>query len=203
MNVSPWILGAAALVPIAGAVAGTKMSTDLIGVHADVTASLPEASSGITAAPPIARERLPDHYAMETPEGRIEVAELAWYGRFRDQARYYRSAWEDGYDLDAELDRMEVRWNLEDSTSRAAAALDARQPDMVRARPSARYAEAPHYAALEKQRTGEDPRTTDVGVVEIAPEVEAEPVAERVASLEIEVPGPRVVDVSDELGLQD
>ncbi|WP_340588889.1 hypothetical protein [Erythrobacter alti] len=86
MKISPWILGAAALVPIAGAVAGASVSTDPIGVTQDVTALLPERPL-VSNKAPMHRESLPNHYALETPEGVVEVADLALRGRHPDRYR--------------------------------------------------------------------------------------------------------------------
>ncbi|KLE34746.1 hypothetical protein [Aurantiacibacter luteus] len=175
MNISPWILAAAVAVPLAGAVAGHAMSTDPIGVRSDVTASLPQTSAiqaGAAGNP--TRDRLPDHYAMETPEGRVEVAELALRGRYRDRSRWGQSdPYAGDYDIDAELARMEARWKIEESEANAAAALDARQPQLARSEPTVRYAQAPHYAAMSEARTGEP--TADVIEVPAPAEPAASP----------------------------
>ena len=200
MKVSPWILGAAALVPVAGALAGSNIGTEPVGLHDDVIASLPETSASYErGGPALEQERLPDHYAMETPEGRVEIADLALRGRYRDQSRYgQRTSYSDGYDLDAELDRMEARWDIDASTSRAAAALDAQQPSLPRAKP--RYAQAPHYASMQQARVGENAAEVADGVIEIA---EPEPAPVRVAALQTSTaPTARNIDVGAELSLQ-
>ena len=154
MKISPWILGAAIAVPFAGAIAGSHIGTEPIGTMEDVSAFLPEQRIGPDAiGQRIAQsERTPDHYAMETPEGRVEVYELAMRGRYADR---FRTVSRDSYDYEADIDRMEARWDVDESTSRAAAVLDAQQP---RIRPDDRYGavEAPHYAAMQFADTGRD-----------------------------------------------
>lgn len=139
MKVSPWILGACALVPIAGAVAGASVNTTPL---APVTASsIPEGSPIVVAdASPVTRERLPDHYDMQTPEGLVEVHELRMRGQHRDQWRAAR-AYEARYEAD--LAAMESRWAVRDTESRAAAALDAAQPRVPENRVAAASAPAP------------------------------------------------------------
>ena len=203
MKVSPWILGAAALVPAAGAYAGSNIGTDPIGLHADVTESIPaQASAYEAAAQKLDQDRLPDHYAMETPEGRVEIADLALRGRYRDRGYDRQVAHFDDYDLDAELTRMEKRWDVDASTSRAAAALDAQQPRIERVRTTPRYAEAPHYTAMQQARVGQNASEIADGVIEVADTAQPE-TPTRVAALETRsVPKPRAIDVQAELALQ-
>ncbi len=98
MKIPPWILGACALVPVAGAVAG--MSVNTTPLAAETASTIPEGSPIMVAdAAPVTRERLPDHYAMETPDGRVEVHELAMRGRDHDcwlQARSSEARYEAG-----------------------------------------------------------------------------------------------------------
>ncbi|GGD45013.1 hypothetical protein GRI62_10275 [Erythrobacter arachoides] len=196
MNISPWILGVAALVPIAGAFAGQAMSTDPVGIHADAISSMP-AHSGITAGSgaELEQQRLPDHYAMDTPHGRVEVADLAWRGRYRDRARYgYRSDYSDDLDIEAEMARMDTQWGSHTDSGNAAAFVGAQQqPNLARVEPTSRYAEAPHYAAMRDARTGEDQvRAAD------APS----PAATAPISIAID-PRPRNIDVGVALALTD
>ncbi len=195
MKVSPWFLGAAAVVPIAGAVIGSHMSTDPVGQRADVTETLPVGSTAVYAnANPRTSERLPDHYAMETPEGVVEVKELAMRGRYRDR---YRTP--DSYDhsYEEEIDTLEARWDSDRLDARAQRALAPSPAPVARtshnAVPTAQP-EAAHYAAMEQARTGEDFRTetTQVadGVIEIQP---AEPA----------IGNARVIDVAGELSALD
>ena len=192
MQISPWILGAVIAVPLAGAVAGNAMSTDPIGISADVTETLPSAQfAHASGTRDLTQERLPDHYAMETPEGRVEVADLGLRGRYRDRARYdAHDPYAGDYDIDAEIARMEARWSVEGSMNRSAAALDAQQPQLARTAPEPRYAEAPHHANMAEARTGE---IAD-GVIDIAAtsEIEAEP-----------SPYGRTIDVGAALAMRD
>lgn len=194
MKITPWILGAAVLVPVTGALIGKNMSTEPIGIHADVTANLPDRPYARAASPVRnTHERLPDHYAVETPEGRIEVSELAWHGRYRDSMRRYTGY--EHYDVDAELARMEARWDVDASTSRAAAALDAQQPRVTR------YAQAPHYAEMERARTGEV-AAGSAPTLAVATQPAPLPGNMRVVSLNSEpAVTPRRVDVRAELAL--
>lgn len=137
MRISPWILGAALLVPATGALAGAKLiKAEPVGT-AEALAALPQQPFHPSRVERLtSQERLPDHYAMETPEGRVEVGELAWRGRYASRVRYA-----DDYDprrgyasLDARWDRIEVarsnRAMMDYNSSVAAAALDAAQPSV-------------------------------------------------------------------------
>lgn len=195
MKVSPWILGAAALVPAAGAVIGSHMSTDPVGQRADVTETLPVGSTAAYAnATPRTAERLPDHYAVKTPDGVVEVHELAMRGRYQD-----RYSAPDGYDhsYEKEIDTLEARWGNDALDARAQRALAQDSAPVARTSHvmiSTTQPEAAHYAALEQARTGEDIRanTTKIadGVTEIAP---AEPT----------IGNARVIDVAGELSALD
>ena len=85
MTFTPHIVGAVAVVAIAGAVSGATIgeSPVLTRGHSD---TLPQAQM-VTAANEAMRngKRPPDHYPLETPQGTIEVAELALHGRLRDR----------------------------------------------------------------------------------------------------------------------
>ena len=103
MKAKPLIVGAFLIAPIVGAVAGQKMSTDPITSISDVSTVLPTASPIAAGdATPLTVERLPDHYAMETPEGRVEVYELAMRGRYAD--RYRPPVYDDAQDSLAVLE---------------------------------------------------------------------------------------------------
>ncbi|APE27994.1 hypothetical protein [Aurantiacibacter gangjinensis] len=156
MKFTPWIVGAAICVPLAGAIAGASMDTDPIGTVTDVTASIPDHSNFAKAdAAPKTQARLPDHYAMETPDGLVEVHELAMRGQDRDRwqaARAYER------EIEAELARLEAGWNEDTSSYRTARRLDAQQPIIRRQDniydAAQRRIEAPHYAAMERADTG-------------------------------------------------
>ncbi|MBX7528562.1 hypothetical protein [Qipengyuania vesicularis] len=85
MKYAPHLLGAIAVVAIVGAVSGASVgdSPILIRGHHE---SLPEARI-VRAANADLRDtsRPPDHYPLETPQGTVEVAELALHGRLRDR----------------------------------------------------------------------------------------------------------------------
>ena len=80
------LLGAAALVAIAGALAGRAIDTSPV-MRDSAGGTLPSAPV-VTAADQGLRtaRSTPDHYAMVTPDGRVEVAEIALRGKMR-QAR--------------------------------------------------------------------------------------------------------------------
>ncbi len=112
MKLSPWILGAAVAVPIAGAVIGSHMSTDPVGVRSDVIDTLPltpaVAHASVTSR---TQPRVPDHYAMETPDGVVEVHELAMRGRFQD---HYRATESYDHSYEEEIATLEARWDDDD-----------------------------------------------------------------------------------------
>lgn len=186
MKFTPWLLGAAILAPVTGAIAGSQMSTEPIGVYADVTASLPDQPIAYNrAGPTLQQERLPDHYPLETPEGRIEVAELAWHGRYRDRVRLVEQAGD--YYAPAGYARIDAAWDeapAYGSSSRAAAALDAQQPSPPRLR----------MVNFE--------RTSPPDVIEVVPDTaEPAPPPAQIAVMQRlpQNPGARIVDVSAEL----
>lgn len=185
MQVSPWILGAAALVPVFGAVAGASLNTEPIGIAADVSASLPERPAiAIADAAPRTQERLPDHYAMETPEGRVEVHELAMRGRHPDRFRAAR-AYEQR--LERDLAALEARWDRDTLDSRAAAALDAQQPSVPQGNRYTQLAAAP-----------QPPEPLDLAEpqpVAAAPRIELAAETPRAVT-------PRRIDVATELSLR-
>lgn len=191
MKLSPWIAGAAALVPVAGAVIGSHMSTDIVGQRADVTQTLPlRTSVAHASATPRTQPRLPNHYAMATPEGVIEVHELTMRGRYQSR---YRASKSYGHSYEGEIDFLELQWD--------SVALDARAQRALKSE-TAPLAQTPHhsigaaqpetvdYTALEQARTGEDIQATTLqiadGVIEIQP---AEPA----------IGNARVIDVAGEL----
>ncbi|MGB3797256.1 MAG: hypothetical protein WA957_13250 [Alteraurantiacibacter sp.] len=164
MKLSPWILGAVALVPIAGAAIGSHMSTDPVGVHQDVLASLPitpQIAHASTTAK--ARPRLPDHYAMETPEGVVEVHELAMRGRLKD--RYgFGQRYEDEYDYsyEADLSAQESLWESdrpEDRAERALSDSDPHTPSTANRPTSSAQPAERYYSVMQEARTGEDIQT--------------------------------------------
>lgn len=85
MRYAPHLLGAIALVAIVGAVSGASVGDSPILVRGHHE-TLPEARI-VRAANADLRDtsRPPDHYPLETPQGTVEVAELALHGRLRDR----------------------------------------------------------------------------------------------------------------------
>ena len=177
MKVTPWILGAAVAVPMIGAFAGTALGTEPIGTAQDVTASLPDHMQlAKGSAAPATQPRLPDHYDMKTPDGTVEVHELAARGRDYE-------GWQDGREraarIEAQLAAMERNWDDTALDARAARALDARQPtigsqDNIYDRRTHQVA-ARHYRAMETAGTGGD--RSDNGRVQMGTAYEAQPVA--------------------------
>ena len=101
MKYAPHIAGAVALITMAGAVSGAAIGDSRI-LQRDHSDSLPEAQL-VTAGNADLRssERPPDHYPLETPDGTLEVAELALHGRMR--ASNDSNWWEQRADNRAEL----------------------------------------------------------------------------------------------------
>ena len=91
MNAKPLIVGALLLAPVIGAVAGQGMSTEPIMSATDLSATLPQTPAiAMGDAATRTTPRLPDHYAMETPEGRVDVDELAMRGRYANRYEPYQ-----------------------------------------------------------------------------------------------------------------
>ena len=86
MQVKPWLVGACTVAAISGAVSGASLGSTPIQNRTD---PLDEIIARQAAAPAQARVTAlaggPDHYALETPEGRIEVRDLESRGLFRDR----------------------------------------------------------------------------------------------------------------------
>lgn len=94
MKATPLFLGACAVASLAGAVSGAAINTSVIQ-HAGVGAGgLPSPSFAFDASDTglAAQEALPDHYALVTPDGRVEVAELANRGLYAQQRFGWREA---------------------------------------------------------------------------------------------------------------
>jgi hypothetical protein len=92
MNAKSLIVGALLIAPAIGLAAGQAISTEPLDEATDVMDTLPERPTiSITTSATPAGRRLPDHYAMETPEGRVEVHELALRGRYADRRQQVES----------------------------------------------------------------------------------------------------------------
>lgn len=85
MKFAPQILGAVAVVAIAGAVSGATIGDSPV-LKRGLTESMPEAPI-VSASNAAMRDskRPPDHYPLKTQDGTIEVAELSLHGRMRDR----------------------------------------------------------------------------------------------------------------------
>ncbi|MGE5952551.1 MAG: hypothetical protein ACM308_02855 [Qipengyuania vulgaris] len=85
MKFTPHILGAVAVVAIAGAVSGATIGESPV-LKRGLTETMPTAPIVSASSAAMRRaERLPDHYPLKTPNGTIEVAELSLHGRMRDR----------------------------------------------------------------------------------------------------------------------
>ncbi len=157
MKFSPWLIAVALAVPVAGAYAGSKMSADPVGPRHDLAQNLPNRQAiAVADASTRTQPRLPDHYAMETPEGTVEVHELAIRGRYSDRVSQY-----DHYQqpVDEDIAAMEADWDEQRLDERAQHALEpAPESRQQSARDALAEQQAPqiaHYAGMEAARTGE------------------------------------------------
>ncbi len=93
MKAKPFFIGACVLASVAGAVGGATTNTIPLqngGIGLDM---LPERHVAFDASESSVPEvALPDHYAMTTPQGRVEVAELATRGLYAQQRFGWREA---------------------------------------------------------------------------------------------------------------
>lgn len=186
MKVKPLIVGAFLIAPIVGAVAGQKMSTDPIASISDVSTTLPTGSPiAADDAAPQTVQRLPDHYAIETPEGRVEVHELAMRGRYAD--RYHPPIYDDSQES---LAMLENDWNGDSLDARAARALSPQQQEEPRPESEYRTPEVAHYSAMESAGTGE-------GASAPSPELESD-----IQIVEPQLATARVIDVQAALAAQ-
>ena len=85
MKFTPHILGAVAIVGIAGAVSGATIgdSPVLTRGHSDTLPEAPIVRAGDNGR--LAAKSPPNHYPLKTPQGTIPVEELALRGRLRDR----------------------------------------------------------------------------------------------------------------------
>jgi hypothetical protein len=86
-------VGACALVSIAGAVSGAAINATPIQQAGIGSEEIRRPAAAFDAADTGYRtESLPDHYAMITPQGRVEVAELSTRGLYAQDRFGYREA---------------------------------------------------------------------------------------------------------------
>ncbi|MFN2098812.1 hypothetical protein [Altererythrobacter sp. MF3-039] len=90
MKVAPMFAGAAVVAACAGTAIGLTLPTKPIAMGGDPLAEIPKHPVSQAAFEP--QRRGPDHYPLQTPEGTIEVHELADHGLYRNRryldARY-------------------------------------------------------------------------------------------------------------------
>lgn len=188
MKRTPAILGAISLALISGAVAGKSIVTEPISTNAGLDAVLPQQHIHPQSAELATVERLPDHYPMTTPEGVIEVSELALRGRYSQ--RSYSAA--DGsfaaepYSYEAPEGRYAYG-----NTSLEAAMLDAAQPDprsgrtLAHVEPETDPADpAPPAPITSAAPVTIEPAVTDEAVEEMQSELLAEPRARYISIAE-------------------
>ena len=159
MKAKPLIVGAFLLAPVMGAVAGQGMSTQPITSTTELSAALPETSAIATqSAATRTAARLPDHYAMETPEGRVEVHELALRGRYADRYDRYET-WQP--EVEENLTMQDARWVDDALDARAERALRPDMPGDARSDAQSRQSvrEPTAHAAVDSLRAGESGRT--------------------------------------------
>ena len=97
MKFTPHMVGAVAVVAIAGAVSGAAIGDSPV-LERGLTETLPETPM-MHASTNSMRDakRPPDHYPLQTPNGTVEVAELSLHGRMRDRGG---DLWWEGRDHD-------------------------------------------------------------------------------------------------------
>ena len=111
MKATPLFLGACALASVAGAVGGATTNTDPIQLGGIGSELLPERHFAFDPSDNEAPQpALPDHYAMTTPDGRVEVAELSTRGLYAQQRFGWREA---SYELPPEpvFEEAESEWS--------------------------------------------------------------------------------------------
>lgn len=86
MKLTPQIVGAVALVGMAGALAGAAIGESPVLARSQ-SDTLPTSTIVTTANASLhTTKNLPDHYPLQTPAGTVEVADLALRGRLRNQS---------------------------------------------------------------------------------------------------------------------
>lgn len=85
MNRTPLILGAIAVASCLGVAVGATVPTEpLSHMRSAAIAEIPRHDSALLDYEDAAKPT-PNHYPLETPEGRIEVAQLSDYGLYRNR----------------------------------------------------------------------------------------------------------------------
>ncbi len=157
MRLSPPWMFALAVTVIGGAVSGASIGTAPVLKRGLDT---PPYQSGHTA-PYMARQTdsaaLPDHYALETPHGRIEAAELALRGRMHEKT-FARTVIEaapppaDPFRQAALTERERAYYGYDTVAPAVAVPADRPRPDLTRqdtAPPGPGYAQTPALSRAE------------------------------------------------------
>ena len=123
MTRTPLILGAIPLTIFAGALVGTAVATEPLKIAADTAYTAPtHAVEDRSLAEAQAMIGPQNQYRMETPDGIVEVSELALRGRFRNRMReqpyYFAGSEDEAYGLDGQQPEFA---NYEQSAEQSAA----------------------------------------------------------------------------------
>ncbi len=195
MKFTPHILGAVAVVAIAGAVSGATIGESPV-LKRGLTETMPEAPI-VRASNAAMRDgkRPPDHYPLKTPNGTIEVAELSLHGRMRDRGG---DLWWEG--RDDERAYMDAGYNFYDTASperieheRRLLAFHGEESIRVQAAPA-----ASQQARVEARLTRAEAPMALAEPAEVTP---AEP--EIQSATEASIGNSRTVDVSAALARRD
>ncbi|MBX7539585.1 hypothetical protein [Qipengyuania sphaerica] len=175
MKYAPHVLGAVAVVTIAGAVSGATIGESPM-LQRGQTDTLPQAQivSASNAAMDSSR-RPPDHYPLKTPEGTIEVAELALHGRLRNRGgdMWWEGRSDDRVDLSAGYDFYETASPERIAREERLLAFHGEQPQeqvrhverqvMTRAEAPMALAEPVELAVAEAAPVAREPEPTSIG----------------------------------------
>ena len=194
MKFTPHILGAVAVVAIAGAVSGATIgdSPVLDRGQTDTMPTAPIVSASNTAMRNA--ERLPDHYPLKTPNGTVEVAELSLHGRMRDRGgdMWWEGRDADRVNMDAGYDFYETASPERIEHERRLLAFHGEKAQ--RAEP---VRQAPQQAQPQRMTRAEAP----MALAEPAEITSAQPAPQRAA--EQSIGNSRTVDVTAALALRD
>lgn len=102
MKAKALFAGALAVAALGGATTGATLNTQPLEAEVDPLASIPDHEIDYPSQAEIDAMKAPhNHYALETPQGRVEVTELAYHGRLRDEHEAHL-AWEAAREREAE-----------------------------------------------------------------------------------------------------
>ncbi|GGD88740.1 hypothetical protein GCM10011515_05520 [Tsuneonella deserti] len=158
MQATPLFLGACALASIAGVVSGATINTRPIqhagiGMEEIVRPAIQFGAAGSELSEQVS---LPDHYAMRTPEGIVEVGELSMRGIYAQRRFGWRQAqWAPPPEPSLEEPQAEPGWSYAaDVVPADPAIVPASQPQPQTPQPQDAFAPSPSSAG--------DARTIDV-----------------------------------------